>query len=66
MTATKATLSGEPLTFTTGTQRRSSGQKMARDWFCDAFVERFAATRKWEERESTGISAELARHFEII
>ena len=47
--------------------QRLKGSKMARDWFGDAFVEHFAATREWEEREfRRHISDwELARHFEI-
>ena len=42
--------------------------KMAREWFGDVFVEHFAATREWEEREfRKHISDwELARYFEII
>ncbi len=45
--------------------RRSSA---ARDWFGDAFVDHFAASREWEEREfRKHISDwELARYFEII
>ncbi len=41
---------------------------MARDFFGDAFVEHFAATREWEEREyRKHISTwELDRYFEII
>jgi glutamine synthetase len=48
--------------------QRLKGSKMARDWFGDAFVEHFAATREWEEREfRKHISDwELARYFEII
>jgi glutamine synthetase len=41
---------------------------MARDYFGDAFVEHFAATREWEEREyRKHISDwEMSRYFEII
>ena len=41
---------------------------MARDYFGDAFVEHFAATREWEEREyRKHISEwEMSRYFEII
>ena len=42
--------------------------KMARAWFGDAFVEHFAATREWEEREFRKhiTDWELERYFEII
>jgi glutamine synthetase len=48
--------------------QRLRASKMAREWFGDAFVEHFAATREWEEREfRKHISDwELARYFEII
>jgi glutamine synthetase len=48
--------------------QRLKGSKMARDWFGDPFVEHFAATREWEEREfRKHISDwELERYFEII
>ena len=48
--------------------QRLKASKMARDWFGDAFVEHFAATREWEEREfRRHISDwELSRYFEII
>jgi glutamine synthetase len=41
---------------------------MAREWFGDAFVEHFAATREWEEREfrkhiRTGNCAVLRDHL---
>ena len=41
---------------------------MARDWFGDAFVDHYAATREWEEREFRKhiTDWELARYFEII
>ena len=44
------------------------GSKMARDWFGDAFVDHYAATREWEEREfRKHISDwEMDRYFEII
>ena len=40
----------------------------ARDLFGDAFVEHYAATREWEEREFRKAITdwELARYFEII
>lgn len=40
----------------------------ARDWFGDAFVDHFAATREWEEREfRKHISDwEMERYFEIV
>jgi len=42
--------------------------KMARDWFGDAFVDHFAATREWEEREFRRhiTDWEMQRYFEII
>ena len=48
--------------------QRFKASGVARDWFGDAFVEHFAATREWEEREfRKHISDwELARYFEII
>lgn len=48
--------------------QRLKGSKMARDWFGDAFVEHFAASREWEEREFRRhiTDWELARYFEII
>ena len=48
--------------------QRLRGSAMAREWFGDAFVDHFAATREWEEREfRRHISDwELARYFEII
>lgn len=44
------------------------GSSMARDYFGDAFVEHFSATREWEEREyRKHISEwEMNRYFEII
>ncbi|SHE43158.1 L-glutamine synthetase [Modicisalibacter ilicicola DSM 19980] len=48
--------------------QRLKASKPARELFGDAFVEHFAATREWEEREfRKHISDwELARYFEII
>jgi glutamine synthetase len=48
--------------------QRLKGSAMAREFFGDPFVEHFAATREWEEREyRKHISDwELARYFEII
>ena len=48
--------------------QRLKKSKMARDWFGDAFVEHFAATREWEEREFRKhiTDWELSRYFEII
>lgn len=48
--------------------QRLKESKMAREWFGDAFVEHYAATREWEEREFRKhiTDWELARYFEII
>ncbi len=48
--------------------QRLKASKSARDWFGDAFVEHFAATREWEERESRKHISDwqLNRYFEII
>ena len=48
--------------------QRLKASDMAKDWFGTAFVEHFAASREWEEREyRRHISDwELARYFEII
>jgi len=48
--------------------QRLKASAMARDWFGDAFVDHFAATREWEEREFRRhiTDWELARYFEII
>lgn len=48
--------------------QRLKASSVARDWFGDAFVEHYAATREWEEREfRRHISDwELERYFEII
>jgi glutamine synthetase len=48
--------------------QKLKASKTARDWFGNDFVEHYAATREWEEREfRKHISDwELARYFEII
>lgn len=48
--------------------QRLRGSKAARECFGDAFVDHFAATREWEEREFRKAITdwELARYFEII
>jgi len=48
--------------------QRLKKSKMAREWFGDAFVDHYAATREWEEREFRKhiTDWELARYFEII
>ena len=48
--------------------QRLKASGMAKDWFGSAFVDHFAASREWEEREyRRHISDwELARYFEII
>ncbi|MGH8310368.1 MAG: glutamine synthetase family protein, partial [Steroidobacteraceae bacterium] len=48
--------------------QRLKESKMARECFGDAFVDHFAATREWEEREfrKAVTSWELERYFEII
>ncbi len=45
-----------------------SASTVARDWFGDAFVDHFAASRDWEVRESRRHVSdwELARYFELI
>jgi glutamine synthetase len=42
--------------------------EVARDWFGDAFVDHFAASRDWEVRESRKHVSdwELSRYFELI
>jgi len=42
--------------------------RMARDWFGDEFVDHYAATREWEEREFRKhiTDWEMERYFEII
>jgi glutamine synthetase len=48
--------------------QRLRQSKMAREWFGEAFVQHFAATREWEEREFRKhiTDWELSRYFEII
>lgn len=48
--------------------QRLKASAVARDWFGDAFVEHYAATREWEEREFRKhiTDWELDRYFEII
>jgi glutamine synthetase len=48
--------------------QRLKASTMARDWFGAEFVEHFAASREWEEREFRRhiTDWELARYFEII
>jgi glutamine synthetase len=48
--------------------QRLKASHAARDWFGDAFVDHFAATREWEEREFRKhiTDWELERYFEII
>jgi glutamine synthetase len=48
--------------------QRLKASKAARALFGDAFVEHFAATREWEERQFRKAITdwELARYFEII
>ena len=50
--------------------QRLAGSAMAREWFGDAFVDHFAASRDWEARQlpmdpEIG-TAELQRYFELI
>ena len=44
------------------------GSRMAREWFGDEFVEHYAASREWEEREFRKAITdwEMERYFEII
>ena len=48
--------------------QRLKASSMARDWFGDAFVEHYAASREWEEREFRKAITdwEMERYFEII
>ena len=48
--------------------QRLKGSKVAREYFGDAFVDHFVATREWEERQfrKAVTDWELARYFEII
>ncbi len=50
------------------TTRIFKGSDLARDWFGDAFVDHFAATREWEWRQwqDAVTDWELKRYFEII
>jgi len=50
------------------TTRIFRDSKVARDWFGDAFVDHFAATREWEWRQwlDAVTDWELRRYFEII
>ena len=50
------------------TTRLFRGSAIARDWFGDAFVDHFAATRDWECRQwqDAVTDWELKRYFEII
>ena len=49
-------------------RERLKGSKPARDLFGDDFVDHYAATREWEEREARKAITDwqLARYFEII
>jgi glutamine synthetase len=48
--------------------QRLKASEMAREWFGEEFVDHFAASREWEEREFRRhiTDWELARYFEII
>ena len=48
--------------------QRLKASKMAREWLGDAFVDHYAATREWEEREFRKhiTDWEMERYFEII
>jgi glutamine synthetase len=48
--------------------QRLKASEMARDWFGNDFVDHYAATREWEEREFRKhiTDWELDRYFEII
>ena len=48
--------------------QRLKGSTAAREWFGDAFVDHYAATREWEEREFRKhiTDWEMERYFEII
>jgi glutamine synthetase len=56
-----------PGTLTEAAQRLRAS-KAARELFGDGFVEHFAATREWEDREARKAVPDwdLARYFEII
>ena len=51
-----------------GAAQRLKASEVARDWFGEAFVDHFAATREWEEREFRKhiTDWEMERYFEII
>ena len=48
--------------------QRLRGSQAARELFGDEFVDHYAATREWEEREARKAVTDwqLARYFEII
>jgi glutamine synthetase len=48
--------------------QRLKSSKVAREWFGDDFVEHYAASREWEEREFRKhiTDWEMERYFEII
>jgi len=48
--------------------QRFKGSKMAREWFGSAFVDHYAGSREWEEREFRKhiTDWEMQRYFEII
>ena len=48
--------------------QRLKASKASREWFGDAFVDHYAATREWEERQfrKSVTDWELDRYFEII
>ena len=48
--------------------QRLKASKVAREWLGDAFVDHYAATREWEEREFRKhiTDWEMERYFEII
>ncbi|MCH8139185.1 MAG: hypothetical protein IH926_09605 [Proteobacteria bacterium] len=56
-----------PATLWEAAQRLKSS-KVAREWFGDDFVEHYAASREWEEREFRKhiTDWEMERYFEII
>jgi glutamine synthetase len=56
-----------PTTLWEAAQRLKASNE-AREWLGDAFVEHFAATREWEERQfrKSVTDWELKRYFEII
>ena len=54
--------------FANGKTKVSGFSSLARELFGDNFVEHYAATREWEERENRKHISDwqLARYFEII